>query len=441
VELEGNIIPIEKSPFIRYEGDHQLAEGEFRNIFSRFYFDDNKPEFPSDPYPTLGELADHLAYVIQKCLGICEEEKWIYSLLGNYPYYDDFCSGHIHTSLKGMSPESWVEMSKILFNAQPLIALLSANSPIFGGVYRASDVRLAFSSWSRFTEFGDSNGDHWMALAKGENGDTLECRIPSSSPLFQIIGIAGVIRLLLEDSDNQSLPVFNNEEIYERVVMYGSRSVIPIYLPSSITYSGIKTKKVYVPITELWRSFYTSNKDRLKEILEDVSATLKKEVFDFYETVAEGNTVSDKILEQWNRTEDKSEYRFFVQKLTKDSYNLVPIINSLPNPGNDILPKLEDHISIEEFKDIIDNLKIEDLPSTERFIDLMDLLVDPHMKDFHNIITAIQKAKGSLQSLFSSRLVNKLLMLDVVKEDELTGNLIPSKNFLSALQLLEDAIQ
>jgi len=425
---------------VRYEEDHRLAETEFNNIFSRFYFDDNKPEFPSDPYPTLGELSDHLSYIIQKCLGICEEEKWIYSLLGNYPYYDDFCSGHIHTSLQRMTPESWVEMNKILFNAQPLIALLSANSPIYGGVYRASDVRLAFSSWSRFTEYGDSNGDHWMALAKGENGDTLECRIPSSSPLFQIIGIAGLVRLLLEDEDTQTLPVFNNEEIYERVIMYGSRAIIPIYLPYSVTYSGTKTRKLYIPITELWSSFYSSNKDRFKEILDDVHSSLKKEIFDFYETVAKGYTVSDKILEQWNRTEDKSEYRFFVQKLTKDSYNLVPLVKSLPNPENNILPQLENHISLEEFKEIINNLKLEDLPSTERFIDLMELLVDPLRKDIQNIILSIQRNKEITQSFIPSRILDKLLMLDVIKEDRNSGNLIPSKNFLPALQLLEDVV-
>jgi len=215
VELELSIINLH-NPMLKDGSLHSAVYDRIRDICDNVYWDDSKPEFPSKPYESLGSLEDHIRENISAFQSVAEDYGGSISFLGNFPLYRDFCSGHIHTSLELMDNETWFYMKQVLYNVQPLLAYASANSPVIEGQYRANDVRLLFSNWAEFTEFDEKDPSHYLALACGNGGLTLECRIPSSAPLAQIIGVAAMIRAILENED-APIPMNQSQLLWDQV--------------------------------------------------------------------------------------------------------------------------------------------------------------------------------------------------------------------------------
>ena len=441
IELEGFVIEEDKTPLVKDHSLHADMTDLFRNrIFHKYYFDDSKPEFPSNPYKSVGGLANHLSSVISGATDLAKEKGINYILIGCFPFWQDFASGHIHTSLVGMKEDTWKEMKRKLYNAQPMIALLSANSPLMKGVFKASDVRLSFSSWSRFTDFDRDTSDHYMALAMGEGGATLECRIPSSSSLYQILGIAVFIRILLEDEDT-TLPIFYTREIFDRVTKYGSETLVPIGLPKGVTYHGVKLKKAHVRITDLWRLYYKENYDLFKEKLKDCNPRVREGVLKFYDLIANGLTVSDLVLDYWNSLRNKGDIVKTLQRLTEETYNYKSTIQDiLPIPKRKYIPPLPKRITIEEFKDLIDHLQIRELTPVE-VDDILKLIFSTRIRTYEmfNVISDIS-SQGYSNGRLHRDLLRELKSFDIVKEKRNPDRVIlPGKNFPIFVQLLEES--
>ncbi|MEM2260810.1 MAG: hypothetical protein QXK24_00015 [Ignisphaera sp.] len=434
IELEINIIE-PTNPFNKYVELHEQAEKIFRKIYERVYFDDLKPEFPSLAYENLGDLSEHISQFMSLFIDKVETKDWKISLLGNFPYFYDFCSGHIHTSIVNKQADSWLEMRKKLFNAQPLIAYISANSPILQQIYRASDVRLAFSSWARFVDYNDRTEDHWCSLAKGERGETLECRLPSAGPLFQIIGIANILRTILESGEEVS-PIHNCEEIFNNVVLYGSKAIVPIYLPYKVNCYGYSTKKIYVRIVDLFRMFIEENKDKLKEQLKYCPSKLRDDILDFYQLLAKGVTMSDIILYVWSQS--RKEIVDFIHYLTKRSYSIERIIPTLPMPPpdiNQVVPIEQEVLTLEEFKQLIETVNIEPLQCSE--IDVLKYILYAAKKsEIEDILGLIRMNQYLTKDITRYHpLVEQLIELNVLKEEE--DRIVPSSNFPIFIQLKE----
>jgi len=351
LELEFNVIEINKY-FKRIGGAHDYFLSLCKDkISGRFYWDDGKPEYPSVPYESLAGLEEHLYKIFNQVFTLADKKNYYLSFLGTFPYYADYCSGHIHTSIKQWNEDSWKEMRDKLYNAQPLIALLSANSPIRFKEYIGSDVRLMLSTWASPVSYGDDSSHHWMALAKGRHTPTLECRLPSSGPLFQLLGIANIIRVLLSDEDTD-IPVLNTHDTFHRVTKYGTEALVDIKLPKKITYHGIKYNTVKVKIVDLFKMYLKDNLSLIKENIKDCK--LYKEILGFYESIASGVSVSDKILGLW-QTMNGEEFVEANYVFDRTSYSLKPYFEKLPLPKNKILlPEVS--ISLEEFQEILKHI-------------------------------------------------------------------------------------
>jgi len=385
VEIEFNVL--RKSKYFKRIGsihDHFLSVCK-EKVSNRFYYDDGKPEFPSIPFITLPEL-----------------EEYYLSLLGAFPYYYDYCSGHIHTSIKKWDEDSWIQMRDKLYNAQPLIALLSANSPIRVKEYLGSDVRLMLSNWSAPVPYGEKTSHHWMALAKGRHTPTLECRIPSSGPLFQILGIANIIRVLLNDEDTD-IPILSTIETFRRVAKYGTETLVDVRLPKKITYHGVKYNVVKVKIVDLFRMYLKDNLSVIKEGIKDCK--LYKEIMAFYESIASGVSVSDKILGLW-QSKGGEEFVETLHKFNEASYKLKPSLGDLPLPKNKII-----------------------LPEVSVTIQKINIVRD--------IIRECKKY-GDTSIRIPKSLKNLYLKHKVLKEsDRRPGYLVPGPNFTYLTQILE----
>jgi len=402
-------------------------------ISSRFYFDDNKPEFPSIPYITLPELEAHLSSIFKETFSLAEKKNYYLSLLGSFPYYYDYCSGHIHTSIKKWDEDSWIQMRDKLYNAQPLIALLSANSPIRTKEYLGSDVRLMLSNWSSPVPYGDKTSHHWMALAKGRHTPTLECRIPSSGPLFQLLGIANIIRVLLNDEDTD-IPVISTVETFRRVAKYGTEALVDVRLPKKITYHGVKYNVVKVKIIDLFKMYLKDNLSVIKEGIKDCK--LYKEIMAFYESIASGVSVSDKILGLW-QNKGGEEFVEILHKFNETSYKLRPSLEKLPLPKNKIiLPELS--VSLEEFKEIIQHVSSSiDFPIFPEG-DIVDLINT--REKLHLIRDIIRECKKYGDTSISSpeHMLELYLKHKVLKPNKVRpGSLVPGPNFPYLVQILE----
>jgi hypothetical protein len=444
IELEGNVIDSKGSPLIKSIPLHQTATNWFQEFYGKYYYDDNKPEFPSDPFVSLGSLENHMTDVISKALGKCEREGIFYTLMGCYPFFNDFCSGHIHTSVKNVNGDDLMNIRKKLFNAQPLIALLSANSPIMNNVYRASDVRLTFSSWARFTDYKDLKKDHWMALAVGENGSTLECRLPSSAPLFQIMSIAILIRQIIENEDSEP-PCINCKESFNRIVKYGSQAIIPISIPGGLlSYYGVKESNLTVKVTDLWSYYYNANKKQFDSYLETLSPHLRNEITLFYKTVANGYTLSDLILSEWFKLDNKLDMLPFLGDITKRSYTHQDVIGKLNIPEKGILPSFSPKTTIKDLEELVKSIKPLDIKSFDNTIDVYSLMESIKGNKQANLITIFNKLnEGNCQLRDMVEMIKKSTIeyfhsINVIKYDETKDLYTPTDNYPLLIQTLTD---
>jgi len=433
VEIEFNVL--RKSKYFKRIGaihDHFLSVCK-EKVSNRFYYDDGKPEFPSIPFITLPELEEHLSSIFKNVFSLADKKEYYLSLLGAFPYYYDYCSGHIHTSIKKWDEDSWIQMRDKLYNAQPLIALLSANSPIRVKEYLGSDVRLMLSNWSAPVPYGEKTSHHWMALAKGRHTPTLECRIPSSGPLFQILGIANIIRVLLNDEDTD-IPILSTIETFRRVAKYGTETLVDVRLPKKITYHGVKYNVVKVKIVDLFRMYLKDNLSVIKEGIKDCK--LYKEIMAFYESIASGVSVSDKILGLW-QSKGGEEFVETLHKFNEASYKLKPSLGDLPLPKNKIiLPEVS--VTLEEFKEIIKHVSSSlDFPIFPEG-DIVDLINDIEKINIVRDIIRECKKYGDTSIRIPKSIRNLYLKYKVLKEsDRRPGSLVPGPNFTYLTQILE----
>jgi len=368
-------------------------------------------------------------------IDVAESNQWRLILLGNFPYWTDYCSGHIHTSIKGGNRDSVNLLRKKLFNAQPLIALLSANAPIRNGIYQGSDVRLLFSSWAQFTPFNDSTGSHWLAIARGNNrASTVEVRIPSAGPLHQIIGIAALIRVLIEDQDT----IYENvdtEENYNRVIKWGTKALFEIKLPTSITYHGLAQRRVFVKAVDLWKNYLKDNRDLLKEATSTLSSRIKHGVRDFYEMIANGVSISDRVLGLWQNMRGRQKKAIELEKLTKRSYQGEPYFLNFPLPKRQLTLN-KDYVTVEDLKEIIQNIRLnlgEDQFDPDFYSIINECLTEA---DLRRVILSLlykdQIQVGRMHLIKYSRL-NDLNVLKVKGDTIQRG-----ENFEYAVQLLRE---
>ena len=435
VELEINVFKKNSPPFIKDLSLHEHATRLFKEVRDKVYLDDGKPEYPSWPHSTLGDLEEDLSESVTRFLRIAERERMEISLVGNFPFFYDFCSGHIHTSVTSKNV-TWLDLRKKLYNAQPLIAYASANSPILEGNYRASDVRLAFSSWSDFVEYDDTSQSHWSAITMGEGGETIECRIPSAGPLFQIIGIAAMIRSIIENEEPIS-PILNTKEIWKNVIIYGSKAIVPILLPKKVHYYGYTTRKVFVKMSDLFKLYLQEQESYLKEQLSTCSSIVRSEVMEFYRLLASGVTLSDIILTRWFKSKDKLEVVDFIVNMTRESYSRRQFTDKLVTGEivEGISPNVKT-ITLEEFKEILKSLNLEELLDSN-IQDLMKILV---LYDPDTIKKTIQRILGnSKESAFliygGTRLVEDLVQYRVLTL--LGGRYVPDRNYPYLMQIVD----
>ena len=351
-------------------------------------------ELSSKSYADLGELAVHMQKVAGEGLKILNKQYHAITI-GCTPFFFDFASAHIHSSVKGMSENTWIALRQKLYSAQPLIDLLSQNSPVVGAV-RAADVRLLLSNWSTFTDLDSTEMSHWFAIAYGLRGQTIEVRIPSSAPLFQVMGVAAMLRVVIED-DAMPIAIPQAKKNWNRVINYGSSSLSEISIPSILRYDGFKYKKLVVKTTDLWKQFYINYAEKFDKVLSTLPANLRKDVKEFYNFISEGHTLSDSYYEIINDYTIRDMEDKIAEKLADisvKSYNGGGAFDILPRNPKPFMPLVEKYFSIEEVQKLAD--KIATANFAERYnafdTDALNLLLNAEFSPITNgtILNVIQ---------------------------------------------------
>ena len=412
--------------------------------YGSFHMDDNKLEWSSYVFSNIAEMEHALSSDI--CAGIENllPANILGLTIGCHPYYRDFASAHIHTSIKNMHKDAWKELRQKLYNAQPLIALLSQNSPMLH-VLRAGDVRLRLSSWSTFSEFDSESTSHYASLAYGCNGNTLEVRIPSSGPLFQVLSIATLIRVILE-SEEVSIPLIPTKDNWNAVINYGSASICNIGVPVKVSYSGIKYKPMMVKTTDLFKIFYEENKELFNKQLNGVTSTVKNQIDHFYEFVSNGLTLSDAVfavLKQYEKKPEDGIQELF--ELFYNSYKGNDIFPRLPEKINSFMPIVNDYISIDKLNEEIEKLKNIPLIKKAEMLnkDMLSIFIGDNSlfnnSDVRNIMRNLNSnGKYSCRNYTIDPFIIKLLSFNVIKEsikDDRYTTFIPSANYNLVLAL------
>ena len=431
------------------------ARTEFSmNVFEDIYYDDGKPEFPSKPYSSLGYLYRHIRNIIRECIEISRNKQWDLITIGTYPFGSDrvFASGHIHTSIKkengaNLNETELSEIRKRLYNAQPLIACLSQNAPIHKATPYCKDTRLAFSRWARFTEYDDRENSHYLALALNRPRDiaTIEVRIPSSSFPQQLIAVANVIRVILNNEENP-VQIDFTKELWNRVINYGAQAIYPIKVPYKIDYCGIKYKKVQIPLYLLMKMFLEEYKEQIKQGLSGLPARIKQQIFEFYNTIAEGYTVSDYVLEYWKTLTNKEYIHQYYRELTESGYiREEPIWITQDKPKNILAPKIETKLTFEELIEISRQLEENSCKINEDIADLGEFLVSRSSSTkriIANILAYINNSESvdyeHILRYISRGLLEDLAMHQIIRIDYTHNKVLKDKYFYTAIQMLED---
>jgi len=427
------------------------ACGKFReDVNEAFYFDDGKPEFPSNPYVGLRPLVAHITDVIARALDLCEEQEWIFSLIGCHPYQDSFASVHVHNTL-GKSPTKKEEqdMRKRLFSVQPFIELLSMNSPIMNGnIAPVKDVRMSYSTWSQFTDFDVKSTGHYMSLASGRKALTLEVRIPSSCGLYQLIGVTAFIKTILSFDDIPILPIPYVEDLFYKTIRFGGEAICPLILPNKIGYLGLKGKTVYVKISDLFKQFLEDKetRGRLDKVLSELPASTSSNVMAFYKVIANGHTMSDYILHFFDKVRgNRKEVIDLLSQISSSFHGKIPIFSTLETPKNNMLPKLNTTLSIAELEKM---LKEEDFYNIQEEIGIEREEIDHVLytnkfslrkyKPVKDTIIALLNTKSVSRGILTSGARNFLVNSGVAKYDETSRNLIQGDKFSYVAQIAKD---
>lgn len=431
------------NPRTKFVGEFRA--GSLSEVHHSYHIDDGKMEVSSDACKDLGELAEHLRKICGDGLKVMSQTYHPVTI-GCTPFYVDFASGHIHTSVEGMNDSTWEDLKVQLYSAQPLIALLSQNSPLVGPV-RAADVRLLLSNWSTFTDLGRNEKSHWLAIAYGMRGQTIEVRIPSSGPLFQIIAIAALLRVILEDNATSiALPMAKNN--WSRVNAYGSSSICEIAVPSSIMrYDGFKHNKLNIRTTDLWKWFYNNYAEQFDNVLHSLSKSLRNDVEKFYKFVADGHTLSDSYYEIINGYMKRGKEDEIASKLVEisiNSYTGGGAFDILPINPSPFMPVIEKYYSIEE----VDKLcsKIAESNTTYNFDsvsnDVLDVFLNSHQSPTSHsisniVVTNLFQGNPVVVRSVSTEQLRSLVNSRIVDVEH--GYIIKGKNFPLAVALCKEA--
>jgi hypothetical protein len=435
VEIEIQIV--DKETLDRFSRVNNMLDG-LRKISDCFHPDDGKYEFSSLPFHDLRELEDHLKSDFLPGMELLKKHLDPI-LLGCTPFYADYASGHIHTSIKDMNNDIWLELRRKLFNAQPLIALLSQNSPICQNE-KYADYRLAKSSWSTFSDFESTNTGHWMSLAYGMNGTTLEVRIPSAAPLPQILGVATLIRVLLEE-DSFIYQAANVKQNWDNVIRYGSSSISDIAVPKGIDYSGFKMKVLKVKTTDLWKIYFQENLDIFKKLLSQFSSKVSGDILKFYDFISRGHTISDSIYELVEKEKNENKLSRYLVDFSIKSCKDDSMFNYLNEDPSPFMPVIERTISIDELKEIVDKLethpfyndllKVKDyssvIPEVRTNFDLIVIDATKSIIDHESTDAYLSYFKRELKQYVESNIFN-------IKDERL----VPGKEFVPFVQVLTD---
>lgn len=345
------------------EIEHDSATSIFaEHINSRTYYDDGKPEFPSNPYESLGDLEDEVRNYLIHAYEICGEKEWFLTLIGSDPFRIDFSSMHIHNSIESIpTREAIYSMREHLFSIQPFIALLSQNSSLSDGkVTYCKDARLAYSIWSRFSKYDSRDQSHYLSLASGELGHgknkTLEVRLPSSSILEQIFANLVLVKAFIQLSDVPILPLSQCKENFFKVVRYGGEAIIPILKPTGVGYLGVKGKNVYIKISELFGLLLKDPdlESLIKASLKEVSASLRSRIIEFFGDITKGYTMSDFILQAYLLNPNDYQMETILDQLVSNSCKGISYKEILEAPEKPYYPIIEKSISLEELEEMLD---------------------------------------------------------------------------------------
>lgn len=441
IELEGFVFDTERRVAV-----NQDAVNAFKNIHPTFYYDDRKTEFPSKPYTHLGDLSQHVKEVMTQALIECERRKWDYILAGCYPFTieNPFASGHVHISLKKdgciLDSSALRHERKRLFNAQPLIAMLSQNSPVYSGKNMNKDVRLSMSSWSQFTEFDSDEDGHYLALAlnKPKNIATIEVRIPSAAPLHQIIGVAGIIRAIVEIESN-AVELEYTPIVWKRVMNYGAQAIVPVRIPTGLNYNGTKYDTIHIRLCDLFKFFLREYKDDIDNVFSTVETPTRRNIYAFFDSITRGLTLSDYVSNFWNKVDDKSLLHNKLVEMTKLSYvDNKGFWEVFDEPKDILCPEINRKITFEELLEIANNYKVriplEGVP--EALISITKKLKSDSIFKLIDYLKAIRTVgtlpvTGTIPDYLETAISTNVLIHD-------NGKLSKGDNYLSVVQLLDD---
>ena len=435
--IEIEVISIEKNSLEKHLTSSKILD-HLKKISSKFHLDDGKYEFSSLPFNHLGELEDHLKSDFVPGLEYLDKEVNPI-LMGCSPFFIDFASGHVHNSIEDMSNEKWIELRRKLYNAQPLIALLSQNSPVVGDI-KVADVRLVRGLASRFTDFESTNTAHYMSLALGLGGATLEVRIPSASSLTQILGIVALIRTLLEE-ETYVYQSANVQSAWDNVIRYGSSAINRILIPKGLSYQGVNLKEIVVKVTDLWKIYLSENIDLIKSIISQFSSRTQSDILEFYNFIAEGHSISDSIYEIISK-EPNSELLsnklrdFSIQ--TSKGKSIFQFLNKHPES---FMPLIERAYSIEEINEIIEKMqKNPMLKSISQYNDYFSMFYRPDFQWLEGpVLSTIKKIIDQNEietSKVEQGILEYLVNLKVLKiKDKM---ILRGENFLEIVQMFHD---
>jgi len=177
-----------------------------RKVFGKIHRDTGRcTEIATHPFSNLGDLMDSLREISATVLEVCNDNKWVYMLLGVTPVAG-YAGGHIHVSYSSKGKNSSEVRASIrdrLRRFQPFIALLGQNSPISMLsfpyiVKRIFDSRLEVMG-SELTS-KDYHGfifDNF--LVDKPNYGSVEVRLPSVAPIYQSIGSCVFLKACLQN--------------------------------------------------------------------------------------------------------------------------------------------------------------------------------------------------------------------------------------------------
>jgi len=454
IELEGYVqerdsISQNHSKFV-----HDSAVKLFSDkVFPKYYLDDGKPEFPSDPYDNLGELSKYIADVITRAIHECEHKGWIYSLIGCDPFSNTFASTHIHMSIKKQpTADDVISLRKKLYPMQSFICLLSQNSPIAGGVLRpVKDARLAYSSWSDLTKYDSTDPSHYLALAQGRKALTLEVRLPSSAPYYQVLSTAVFVKTICKLDELPFIPFERVEDTSYRVIRYGGQALVSIVSPEEVGYVGLKGKKYLLPIKDLFSLFLNDDqvKPVLKEVLSELSSGDRDKVKQFFKIIENGYTVSDYLIEIWNVTKHRKDIIEALGGVTEESYvKKKPFWQLLPNPSKFVLPNIESKITINELQELLKNWNLDIFSNhlNEKAVDhVLNTSIHSLRKNdvtkevFKSLLKKEQVKVSSLSNLKDSG--TTLLFLNdekIIQYDKYSNNIKRGELYMYVIQLAKE---